>query len=124
MLLKTAFVIGQSAVFSVNYKTIKFPPTREGEVLEFSYEVKNIGKAPLEIFSAETECSCTKVILPTDKILPGCFGLVKVVFDTKGKYYSQNRLIYLNTNSRRRRELLRFKVFVEPSPKRTIEKDP
>jgi len=108
----------------VKYKTIKFPPTQEGEVLKFSYEVKNTGKAPLEIYSAETECSCTEVILPVDKILPGNFGIVKVIFDTKGKYYSQNRLIYLNTNSRRQKELVRFKVFVEPSPERELEKDP
>ena len=124
ILLKTAIVIGQSAVFSVKYKTIKFPPTQEGEVLKFSYEIKNTGKAPLEIYSAETECSCTEVILPQDKILPGQFGIVKVIFDTKGKYYSQNRLIYLNTNSRRQKELVRFKVFVEPSPERELEKDP
>ena len=124
IIINTAVVFGQSAVFSVKYKTIKFPPTQEGEVLKFSYEVKNTGKAPLEIYSAETECSCTEVILPVDKILPGHFGIVKVVFDTKGKYYSQNRLIYLNTNTRRQRELVRFKVFVEPSPERELEKDP
>ena len=108
----------------MKYKTIKFPPTQEGEVLKFSYEVKNTGKAPLEIYSAETECSCTDVILPTDKILPGNFGTIKVVFDTKGKYYFQNRHIYLNTNSRRQKELVRFKVFVEPSPDRELKKDP
>ena len=108
----------------MKYKTIKFPPTPEGEVLKFSYEVKNTGKAPLEIYSAETECSCTDVILPADKILPGNFGTIKVVFDTKGKYYFQNRHIYLNTNSRRQKELVRFKLFVEPSPDRELEKDP
>lgn len=123
-IFKTAIVIGQSAVFSVKYKTIKFPPTKEGEVLKFSYQVKNTGKAPLEIYSADTECSCTDVILPADKILPGQFGIIQVVFDTKGKYYFQNRIIYLNTNSRRRRELVRFKVFIEPSPERELEKNP
>ena len=124
ILFKTAIVFGQSAVFSVKYKTIKFPPTQEGEVLKFSYEVKNTGKAPLEIYSAETECSCTDIILPTDHILPGNFGTIKVVFDTKGKYYFQNRPIYLNTNTRRQKELVRFKVFIEPSPERQLEKDP
>tara|TARA_B100001287_G_scaffold181440_1_gene153005 strand:- start:1191 stop:1610 length:420 start_codon:yes stop_codon:yes gene_type:complete len=120
----TAVVPGQKAVFSVKYKTIKFPPTQEGEVLKFSYEVKNTGKAPLEIYSSETECACTEVILPKDQILPGDFGIIKVIFDTKGKYYSQNRLIYLNTNSRRKKELVRFKVFVIPSPERELENEP
>jgi hypothetical protein len=124
LFFKTAIVFGQSAVFSVKYKTIKFPPTQEGEVLKFSYEVKNTGKVPLEIYSSETECSCTEVTLPTEAIPPGHFGSVKVVFDTKGKYYFQNRIIYLNTNSRREKELVRFKVYVEPAPERKLEKDP
>jgi len=124
ILFKTALVFGQVAVFSVKYKTIKFPNTAEGEVLKFSYEIKNNGKSALEIYSSETECSCTEVTLPSEKILPGEFATIKVVFDTKGKYYFQNRMIYLNTNTRKGKELLRFKVFVEPDPERVFPKDP
>lgn len=123
ILFKTALVFGQAAVFSAKYKTIKFPPTPEGEVLKFSYEIKNTGKAPLEIYSSETECSCTEVVLP-EKILPGQFGTIDVVFDTKGKYYFQNRLIYLITNTRKEKELVKFKVYVEPSPERGLDKEP
>lgn len=112
------------AVFSVKYKTIKFPPTKEGEILSFSYEVKNTGKIPLEIYSSETECSCTDVILPSESIPPGGFGNIKVVFDTQGKYYFQNRMIYLNTNSRKKRELVRFKVYIEPDPSRQLDQNP
>ena len=124
LLCKTALVFGQAAVFSVKYKTIKFPPTPEGEVLSFSYEVKNTGKIPLEIYSSETECSCTDVIIPTESIPRGGFGTVKVIFDTQGKYYFQNRMIYFNTNSRKKRELVRFKVYVEPDPKRQLDQNP
>lgn len=124
ILFKAAVVFGQSAVFSAKYKTIKFPPTPEGEVLSFSYEVKNTGKAPLEMYNAEAECSCTEVILPSGKIPPGGFGTIKVIFDTKGKYYFQNRMVYINTNSRKKREFVRFKVFVEPDPTRQLDQDP
>jgi len=116
IVLKTAFVFGQVAVFSAKYKTIKFPKTPEGEQLNFSYEIKNKGKAPLELYSWEAECTCTDVILPSDPILPGEFATIDVVFDTNGKYFFQNRIIYIKSNSRKKRELLRFKVYVEPKP--------
>ena len=104
------------AVFSAKYKTVKFPKTKEGEQLKFSYEIKNKGKAPLEMYSWEAECTCTYVILPTEAINPGEFATIDVVFDTNGKYFFQNRLIYIQTNTRKKREVLRFKVFVEPKP--------
>jgi len=109
------------AVFSAKYKTIKFPKTPEGEQLNFSYEIKNKGKAPLELYSWESECTCTDVILPSNPILPGSFATIDVVFDTNGKYFFQNRIIYIKSNSRKKRELLRFKVFVEPKP---MEQEP
>ena len=114
--LKTALVFGQVAVFSAKYKTVKFPKTKEGGQLKFSYEIKNKGKAPLELYSWEAECTCTDVILPTEAIKPGEFATIDVVFDTNGKYFFQNRLIYIQTNTRKKREVLRFKVFVEPKP--------
>ena len=104
------------AVFSAKYKTVKFPKTPEGKELKFSYEIKNKGKAPLELYSSESECSCTSVSLPEQKIMPGEFGTIDVVFDTNGKYFFQNRIIYIHTNTRKKKELLRFKVFVEPKP--------
>ena len=124
ILFKTALVFGQVAVFSVKHKTIKFPNTPEGEILKFSYEIKNTGKSDLEIYSSETECSCTEVVLPSQKIRPGEFSKINVIFDTQGKYYFQNRMIYLRTNTRKGKELLRFKVFVEPAPDRVFPKDP
>ena len=49
-----------------------------------------------------------------EAIKPGEFATIDVVFDTNGKYFFQNRLIYIQTNTRKKREVLRFKVFVEP----------
>tara|TARA_B100001287_G_scaffold182256_1_gene153703 strand:+ start:115 stop:510 length:396 start_codon:yes stop_codon:yes gene_type:complete len=116
IVLKTALVFGQVAVFSPKYKTIKFPKTLEGKELKFSYEIKNKGKVPLELYSSETECSCTTVKLPDEKIMPGHFGTIDVLFDTNGKSFFQNRIIYIHSNTRKRKEILRFKVFVEPKP--------
>lgn len=104
----------QRAVFYAPNKTIKFPKTREGEQLKYRYIVKNIGKAPLEFYGFEAECTCTEVTLPTNAIKPGEQDFIYVTFDTKGKYYFQDRIIYLSTNTRKKIEKLRFKVFVIP----------
>lgn len=104
----------QSAVFSVPYRTAKFPKTSEGKIIHSTYLVTNKGKSPLIIYSSETECSCTEVELPASPIEPGNTGKIEVYFNTSGKYFYQDRLITLTTNSRKRVERLRLKVFVIP----------
>lgn len=110
----TAPVLTQRAVFYAANKTIRFPKTTEGEKLKYRYVVKNTGKAPLEFYGFEAECTCTDVTLPKESIKPGDQAFINVVFDTNGKYYFQDRIIYLSTNTRKKREKLRFKVFVTP----------
>ena len=115
LILSTAAIFSQSAVFSVNYRIAKFPKTKEGRVLHYTYFVTNKGKAPLKIFDALVECSCTSVVLPEKDILPGEKAKIEVYFDTTGKYFFQDRLIILKTNTRRKREKLRLRVFVIPN---------
>lgn len=107
-------MFSQSAVFSVPYRTAKFPKTDEGRILHYSFIVTNKGKAPLVIYSSETECSCTEVILPKKPIEPGNTEKIEVFFNTNGKYFYQDRLITLKTNSRKKIERLHLKVFVVP----------
>ncbi len=124
--LKTAFLVftlfitaigfGQVAVLNFKYQTVKFPKTNEGAKLHYIYEFSNDGKADLEFYSFEAECTCTEVKLPNSPIKPGESGRIEVSFDTNGKYYYQDRTIYLLTNTRKKREKIRFKVFVEPKP--------
>jgi hypothetical protein len=118
-LLISALGFGQVAVFNVKYPIVKFPKTKEGAKLNFIYEFTNDGKVPLEFYSFETECTCTEVELPKNPILPGDAGRINVNFDTNGKYYYQDRTIYLLTNTKKKREKLRFKVFVEPKAPNT-----
>jgi hypothetical protein len=114
LILLTAPVFTQRAVFYASNKTIRFPKTKEGEKLKYRYIVKNTGKAPLEFYGFEAECTCTEVTIPKNAIKPGEQDFIDVVFDTNGKYYFQDRIIYLSTNTRKKREKLRFKVFVIP----------
>ena len=117
-LIITALGFCQEAVFSPKYPIAKFPKVKEGKIVNYVYEFTNTGDAPLEFYSYEVECTCTKVDLPTEPTQPGQKGRISVSFDTNGKSYYQDRIIYLTTNTERKKEKLRLKVFVKP---KTVE---
>lgn len=110
----SALGFGQAAEFFVKQPSHKFPKTAEGKVLEHTFTVTNTGKAPLIISDYKVECTCTKVVLPKEPILPGKTGSIKVTFDSEGKAFYQDRIILLTTNTKKKTEKLRFKVYVEP----------
>jgi len=112
----TALGFCQEAVFAPKYSEVKFPKVVEGKQVNYIFEFTNKGTIPLEIYSYEVECSCTKVELPTEATPPGQKGRISVTFDTNGKYFYQDRYIYLQTNTKRKKEKLRFKIYIEPKP--------
>jgi len=113
LLINSAIGFGQ-AEFFVNEHVHKFPKTLEGVQLKYTFEVTNTGDVPLIITNYDVDCSCTKLTLP-GPIQPGDIGYITLEFDTNGKYYFQDRKIVLQTNSRKKIEYLRFKVYVIPN---------
>lgn len=106
----------QEAEFSIDNSVHKFPKVDEGVILEHFFTITNSGGAPLIISEYKVSCSCTKVFLPKGPILPGESYKLKVSFDTNGKYYVQDRTIYLKANTKKETHHLRFKVKVIPKP--------
>jgi len=114
IVLKSALGFCQEADFSIDKAVHKFPKTIEGKVLEYYFVITNNGDIPLIIYDYTVECSCTKVILPLKPIAPGQSYRMKLTFDTKGKYYLQDRTISLQDNTRKGSHALRVKVNVIP----------
>ena len=112
--LSSAFGFGQTADLSIEKSVHKFPKTYEGTSLEHSYLITNTGDAPLIISDYKVSCPCTKAELPESPIQPGETFSLKVTFDTEGKYYFQDRTIYLRANTKKQMHKLRFKVHVIP----------
>ncbi|TSJ41600.1 DUF1573 domain-containing protein [Fluviicola chungangensis] len=113
LILNSAFCIGQKAEFSVDKSVFTFPKTKEGPVISHDYVITNTGDVPLIISDYKVSCPCTKVTLP-EPIPPGKSAVMHVTFETKGKYYEQDRSIILSTNTKKGTEKVRFKVFVIP----------
>ena len=114
IIINSALGFSQEAEFFLKESTFKFPKTKEGEVVEHIFKATNSGDAPLVIEDFAVACHCTKVEYPTEPIMPGKSFDVKIIFDTEGKYYHQDRYVFLYTNSKKKKEKLRFKIFVIP----------
>lgn len=112
--INAALGFSQEAVFFLNESTFKFPKTNEGAVLEHTFVFTNSGNTPLIISSFSVACTCTKVEFSKEPVSPGKTGMVKITFDTNGKYYLQDREILLTVNTKKKIQKLRFKVFVIP----------
>ena len=113
LILNSAFCIGQKAEFSVDKGVFTFPKTKEGPVISHDYVITNTGDSPLIISDYKVSCPCTKAILP-EPIPPGKSAVLHITFETKGKYYEQDRSIILSTNTQKGTEKVRFKVFIIP----------
>lgn len=111
--LNSAFGFGQTAEFSVNKATHKFPKAKEGVLLTHEFIVTNSGNVPLVFKGYKVACECTKVYFPNKPIAPGQSDVIKVTFDTTGKSYFQDRIIYIESNAGKGTEKLRIKVNVE-----------
>ncbi len=62
-----------------------FGKVSDGEKVVFSYRFKNTGEKPLVISAANASCGCTIPEKPEEPLMPGETGVIKVVFDSKGR---------------------------------------
>ena len=113
--LNSALGFCQEAEFSIDKSIHKFPVTKQGEVLSHEYMITNSGDEPLIISDYKVSCACTKVALPESSIEPGATFALQVTFDTKDKYYYQDRTIILVANTKKKMHKIRFKVKVVPN---------
>lgn len=96
-----------------------FGTIKEGDVVEYTYNFKNTGAAPLVIESAQGSCGCTASDWTKGEIPVGGSGFVKAKFDSNGKHNLQNKTVTITANTWPKRSEVRFKAMViakEPAP--------
>jgi hypothetical protein len=76
-----------------------FGSLKEGPVVEYNFEFTNTGKEPLIIYDATADCGCTKPTWPTQPILPGKTGAIKVAYTTQGHPGPFSKNIYVKSNA-------------------------
>ena len=80
---------------------LQFGNIREGELVSHDFEFKNNGKRPLIISSAKGSCGCTVAEFPTEPMIPGQAGTIKVRFNSSGKTGHQEKTVTIIANSNR-----------------------
>jgi hypothetical protein len=91
-----------------------FGTVKEGDVVEYTFQVKNTGEAPLIIQNASPSCGCTVPDWTKAPIAAGGSGFVKAKFDSKGKSGIQNKTITITANTWPKQSVLRFKANITP----------
>jgi hypothetical protein len=78
-----------------------FGTVTDGQLVEHSFSFRNTGTMPLVVQDAHASCGCTVPEKPQQPIKPGETGVIKVVFNTKGKGGGhQEKTITVNSNAR------------------------
>jgi len=84
-------------------KSFDFGEINYGEVVNYSFKVKNIGKEFLEIKRVATSCACTTAKIAKEKINPNEETELLVTYDSGAMGLShgkgrQERIIYVKSN--------------------------
>ena len=90
--------IKNAAHIEFESKVIQMGSMSSGSLRSKKIIIKNTGKSILNIRKIETDCSCTMLKLPTNKILPGESLITSVKYDSLYKKGKQSKLIKLYTN--------------------------
>ena len=87
----------------------------EGEKVEITYRFVNSGDKPLVIQSIGVSCGCTVAEKPGELFAPGKGGVIKAVFDSKGRLGSNHKTVTVYANTEQPMHPLSFDVEVVPA---------
>lgn len=77
-----------------------FGKVSDGAMVQYSFKFKNTGNNPLVVMDAHASCGCTVPEKPEQPIKPGETGVIKVVFNSKGRSGHQEKTITVTSNAK------------------------
>lgn len=105
-----------NAKFEFTEDVWDFGTIKSGDVVNHVFNFKNTGTEPLIISNAKGSCGCTAPNWPKEPIAPGESGVIKVVFNSRGKSNKQNKLVTITANTTPNQTRLRVTGNVEKAP--------
>lgn len=95
---KPKFAPGEGPKFAFDKDVYEFGKVKEGDVVKYTIDFVNTGKAPLKLVSVKASCGCTAPEWPREEIKPGERQKIQVKFNTAGKLGRQSKSITVTTN--------------------------
>jgi hypothetical protein len=68
-------------VIKMNTETHDFGKIKQGVPVDFVFELKNISDKPIVVESTNASCGCTTPEKPTEPVMPGEIGKIKVQYN-------------------------------------------
>jgi hypothetical protein len=111
--------IANAPIIVFDTTTHNFGNIKQGQKVEFDFKFKNTGKSTLKIRKISTSCGCTTIDPKDKEIKPGESSSIKAIFNSAGKYGTQNKSITIVTNDPKNfKSLLWLKGMVEEPTKK------
>jgi hypothetical protein len=93
----------------------QYKPIKEGDKLDITFRVKNIGNKPLIITSVNPGCGCTLAEKPEKPIVPGETGTIKASFNSEHQGTGiKSKTVNVFANTEPQMTSLTFEVEVKP----------
>ena len=100
-------------------KSNDFGDIEQGDIVNYVFEFKNTGDAPLVLSNVRTTCGCTASEWQREPIAAGESSKIKVTFNSRGKIGRQNKVITIMSNASNSTE--RVSIITNVLPKKTEE---
>lgn len=105
-------------VISFDKISYDFGEINQGDVIETSFVITNVGKSDLLISKASATCGCTIPDWPKEAIKPGASAPMNVKFNSRGKRNKISKTITLVTNTEAGKETVKITGFVKVEDKK------
>jgi len=90
-----------------------FGKIEQGEVVETTFHIKNVGENDLYILDAHGSCGCTVPQVEKDVVKPGDSTPINVKFDSNGKKGDLTKSINIRCNTENAIEQVKIKVSIK-----------
>lgn len=110
--LDSALLKDTTKIEFLDSTTFHFDTINQGDKVEHTFRMKNVGDKNLIIARAFGSCGCTVPQYPKDPVKPGDTAIIHVTFNSTGKENMQNKTVTVICNTDQRNEMLYLNGFV------------
>ena len=97
------------ASFKFETEEYNFGSIEQGESITHEFKFLNTGSEPLIISKAEGSCGCTVPIFPKEPILKNQSAVIKVTFNSTGKFGIQDKTVTNVSNAKQNPMIIHIK---------------
>lgn len=122
-IITASSVIAQESkgIFKFEKEMHAFGEVVEGDKAEHVFKFENVGTAPIVLTNVRASCGCTTPQWSREPVQPGEFGLIKAVYNSKGRPGNFTKSITITSNASEPVKVLKITGNVLRDPNKMAE---